>query len=53
MLEGKVQVVKGKEDRLSLEKGDSVYVRNPLPCKIVNTASEKAEVLWIAFMSEV
>ncbi len=53
VLEGKVEVVRGKEGRLSMEKGDSVSVRNPQTWKIVNTASEKAEVLWITFMAEV
>jgi len=53
VLEGRVEVTRGREERLSLERGDSVYVRNPRPCTIVNVGSEKAEVLWIGFMSEV
>lgn len=51
VLEGRVEVVRGKE-RLSLTKGDSVFVRNPSPCTIVNAGSEQAEVLWVAFRSE-
>lgn len=51
VLEGRVEVVRGK-GRLSLAKGDSVLVRNPSPCRLVNAGSEQAEVLWIAFRSE-
>jgi len=49
MLEGKVEVVRGKETTLSMEAGDSVYVRSPQPLKIVNAGSQKAELLWITF----
>ena len=53
VLEGKVEVVRGKEERLLLEKGDSVYVKNPRPYTIVNVGPEKAEVVWIGFTAEV
>lgn len=52
VLQGKIEIVRGKEERLQMETDDSVYLRNPRPYKIVNTGSEKARVLWIAFMSE-
>ena len=49
VLEGKVDVMRGKEERLSLEKGDSVYLKSPQPYQIVNGGSQQAEIMWIAF----
>ena len=51
VLEGHVNVVRGKEEQLSMEQGDSVYLRSFQTCKIVNAGSQKAEMLWITFMS--
>jgi transcriptional regulator with XRE-family HTH domain len=53
VLEGTVEVMRGKEERLSLEKGDSVYLKSPRPYKIVNGGSQQAQIMWIAFMAEV
>lgn len=47
VLEGNVEVVRGKEERLSMEEGDSVYLRSPQTCKVVNAGSQKAKVLWV------
>lgn len=49
VLEGKVEVVRGKKERLAMEKGDSMYVRYPQPHQILNAGSQKAELLWIVF----
>lgn len=51
VLEGRVEVVRDK-DRLSLAKGDSVLLKHPSPCQIINAGTEPAEVLWVAFRSE-
>lgn len=52
VLEGTVEIVRGEKERLSLAKGDSVYLRHPRPWKVVNTGPQKAEILWVAFVSE-
>ena len=49
VLQGSVELMRGKVQRLSLANGDSIYLRNPRPYKIVNPGSQRAEVLWITF----
>lgn len=49
VLEGAVELHRGKEEAIRIQKGDSVYVRDPRPLTMRNTTSRMATVLWITF----
>lgn len=47
VLDGKVEIVHGKEERVVMERGDSIYLKSPRVSRIVNVGSSKAELLWV------
>jgi transcriptional regulator with XRE-family HTH domain len=47
VVSGSVELARSSEPRMVLQRGDSVYLRQPWPYVLVNPGPQRAELVWI------
>ena len=49
VVSGRVELIQQQDERVIMHKGDSIYLRHPWPCTMVNTGAQQAEVVWVVW----
>ena len=53
VVSGRVELVQQQDERVVMHKGDSIYLRHPWPCTIVNGGPQRAELVWVVWSAAI